>query len=121
MARTRWDGVHLANGTVQEIDKRHRFDLYLSKTHYRIIETTPDGLNNLVRDKDFPAGASLPFDKCQMYFVHQVYHTLNDRNELVSYDPSESYWYNNRPYSDERHWDNMGQEVLTQFPPLPSP
>ena len=110
----------LANGTKQDLDKRHRFDLYLSSTHYRIMETTPDGLYNIVRDKDFPAGLSLPFSKCQAYFVHQVYHTTNDRAELMTGYPEdnthESYWFNYRPYSDERHWDNMGQEVLSDFP-----
>ena len=70
----------------------------------------------MAKDVTFPAGTALPFDKCQVYFVHQVYHTSNDRSELVTYSPAESYWYNNRPYSDERHWDNMGQEVLSAFP-----
>ena len=95
------------------------FDLYLSKTHYRIMETTPDGLNSLVRDKDFPVGASLPFDKCQVYFVHQLYHTSNDRQELILYgNGADSYWYNNRPWCDGRHWDNCAFEVLTDFPTL---
>jgi len=120
-ARVAFDYVGpLANGTRQDLDKRHRFDLYLSKTHYRITETTPDGLYNMVRERDFPAGVSLPFEKCQAYFVHQVYHTFNDRVETMSgYPeaiPSDSYWFNYRPYSDERHWDNMGQEVLSDFP-----
>ena len=117
VARIDWDHVGpFANGTMQDIDKRHRFDLYLSKTHYRIQESMPDGLYNIVREKEFPAGTSLPFDKCQVYFVHQVYHTANDRSELMASYPYESYWYTQRPYSDERHWDNMGFEVLDSFP-----
>ena len=116
-ARLMWDHVGpYANGTDQDLDKRHRFDLYLSKTHYKMMETTPDGLYNIVREKDFPAGVSLPFDKCQVYLVHQVYHTGNDRPELMEWAPYESYWYNFRPYSDERHWDNIGFEVLSSFP-----
>ena len=107
-----------ANGTTQDLDKRHRFDLYLSQTHYRIVETTPDGQYNLVRDKDFQAGVTLPFTNCQVYFVHQLYHTNNDRPENVTYRPWDSYWYNDRPYCDERHWDNMGFEVLNSFPQL---
>jgi len=116
-ARILWDHTGpFANGTPQDLDKRHKFDLYVSKTHYRIMETTPDGLYNVVRDKDFPAGSSLPFDQCQVYFVHQVYHTWNDIHELRDYCPQEQYWYNDRPFADERHWDNIGFEVLNSFP-----
>jgi len=109
----------LANGTSQDLDKRHKFDLYVSKTHYRMVETMPDGMYNVVREKDFPAGSSLPFDKCQVYFVHQVYHTANDIGELTTYYPYEQYWFTQRSFSDERHWDNMGQEVLPAFPAPP--
>ena len=121
VARTAFDYVSpLANGTRQDLDKRHRFDLYLSATHYRIMETTPDGMYSTVRDRDFPAGITLPFTKCQAYFIHQVYHTFNDRNELLSGYPAdnsyESYWFNYRPFSDERHWDNCGFSVLDAFP-----
>ena len=111
-ARIRWDGSPLNNGTAQDLDKRHRFDLYLSQAHYRIEE---NGV--IIKDADFPAGMTLPFSKCQVYFVHQLYHTANDRVELINAGV-EPYWYNNRPWSDERHWDNMGQEVLPAFPPI---
>ncbi len=109
----------LMNGSPQDLDKRHRFDLYLSQTHFRIFEQ-----GQLVKDSDFPLDASgkiqsLPFDKCQVYFVHQVYHTGNDRPEQVTYYPESCYWYNYRPWSDERHWDNMGFEVLPSFPAMP--
>lgn len=117
VARTYWDHIGpLANGTLQDLDKRHRFDLYLSKTHYRIEETTPDGLYNIVREKDFPAGVTLPFDHCQVYFLHQLYHTSNEVEESIMYQPFNSYWPNFRPYSDERHWDDLGFEVLNGFP-----
>jgi len=117
VSRVMWDHVGpFANGTTQDLDKRHRFDLYLSKTHYRIQETTPDGLYNVVRERDFPQGVSLPFDKCQVYFLHQVYHTFNDRSELMEWYPYDSFWYDQRPFSDERHWDNLGFSVLNAFP-----
>jgi hypothetical protein len=46
-----------------------------------------------------------------------LYHTANDRNENVDYGyASSAYWYNNRPWADERHWDDMGYEVLPSFP-----
>ncbi len=35
------------------------------------------------------------------------YYLVNKRKE---------YWINFRPFADERHWDNMGFEVLTSFP-----
>jgi len=99
------------NGTTGDLDKRHKFDLYLSKTRAMIME---QGV--VVKDVTFPDGRTLPFDKCQVYFVHQLYHTGNDRPELIDYYKDENYWYNNRPYSDERHWDNLGEEILSAFP-----
>ena len=99
------------NGTTGDLDKRHKFDLYLSKTRAMVME---QGV--IVKDVTFPDGRMLPFDKCQVYFVHQLYHTGNDRPELINYCSDECYWFNNRPYSDERHWDNMGYSVLDAFP-----
>ena len=110
-ARMRWDGVPLANGTTQDLDKRHTFDLYLSQTHCRILE-------NGVVIKDTDMQTPLPFTRCQVYWVHQLYHTANDRAELLDYSPQDTYWINNRPWSDERHWDNMGFSVLNAFPAL---
>ena len=105
------------NGTAGDLDKRHKFDLYLSKTRAVIMEQ-----GHVVKDAVFPAGTALPFDQCQVYFVHQVYHTSNDRQELINYGGgADPYWYNYRPWCDERHWDNMGQEVLPGFPALSSP
>jgi len=104
----------MPNGTAQDLDKRHRFDLYLSQTHFRLLEN-----GSVVNDRDFPAGQALPFSKAQVYFTHEVYHTGNDRPELVCWDPADSYWSNYRPWSDERHWDAMGQSVLPAFPALP--
>ena len=105
------------NGTPGDLDKRHKFDLYLSKNRVMVME---QGL--VVKDATFPGGSTLPFDKCQVYFVHQLYHTLNDRLELLDYycgaDP---YWYNYRPYCDEKHWDNMGQSVVDAFPTAANP
>lgn len=101
------------NGSMADLDKRHQFDLYLSQRHFMLVE---DG--EIVNEGDFPAGETLPFTKMQVYFVHQVYHTNNDRGELINSDPEETYWINHRPWADERHWDNMGFEVLNQFPAI---
>ncbi len=102
------------NGTPGDLDKRHRFDLYLSQNRAVIMEQ-----GQVVKDAVFPAGVTLPFSKCQVYFVHQLYHTANDRPELLNYSPGDSYWINNRPFADERHWDNCGESVLDAFPALP--
>lgn len=102
------------NGTTGDLDKRHKFDLFLSQTRAVILEQ-----GRVVKDAVFPAGVTLPFDHCQVYFVHQLYHTANDRPELLDYSPSEDYWINNRPFADERHWDNLGCSVLDSFPALP--
>ncbi len=99
------------NGTSGDLDKRHKFDLYLSQNRAVIMEQ-----GQVVKDAVFPAGVTLPFDKCQVYFVHQLYHTANDRPELLNYSPDDCYWINNRPFSDERHWDNCGFSVLNAFP-----
>ena len=61
------------------------------------------------------AGSELPFSRAAVYFVHQINHTDLDRQELIQWAPSESYWINNRPFADERHWDNMGFEVVNDF------
>ncbi len=104
------------NGTSGDLDKRHKFDLYLSQTRAVIMEQ-----GQVVKDAEFPAGVTLPFDHCQVYFVHQVYHTANDRPELLDYDPADCYWVNNRPYADERHWDNLGFSVVDAFPATAAP
>jgi hypothetical protein len=102
------------NGSQADLDKRHRFDLYLSQKRFVLME---DG--EVVNEGDFSTGTRLPFSKMQVHFVHQVYHTGNDRPEMVNYDPEETYWINHRPWADERHWDNMGFEVLNEFPATP--
>jgi hypothetical protein len=97
------------NADPTTIDLRHRFDLYLSRERWRLVE---DG----VVVGDGRLRKPLPFSRCQVYFAHHVYHTWNDRRELTEYAPAERYWYDLRPWDDERHWDNMGFEVLNNFP-----
>ena len=109
-----YHGTVQANGSLEDLDKRHRFDLYLSRTHFRILE---QGV--LAWDGDIPAAEAMPAGPYQVYFVHQVYHTGNDRLEQVDWNPQNAYWYNYRPWADERHWDSMGQSVLPDFPALP--
>jgi hypothetical protein len=76
------------------------------------------------------------------YYAHYLYHSDQERQDLASFEvsgqntcyPLNSYWFNNPAtgtapgaticntaypagygfmFSDERHWDNMGYEVLT--------
>lgn len=104
------------NGTPGDLDKRHKFDLYLSKNRAVIMEQ-----GRVVKDAPFPDGATLPFDKCQVYFVHQLYHTSNDRQELLDFGAgADPYWYNYRSWGDERHWDSLGESVLDTFPSFSS-
>lgn len=110
-ARTSWAGEALWNGTTHDIDKRHRFDLYISATRFQVYEE-----NTLIKDAVFPNGAKLPFTNAQVYFIHQLYHSGLERCELTDYSPTELFWINHRSWADERHWDNMGQEVLSNFP-----
>ncbi len=104
--------VPRADPGLNSIDLRHNFDLYLSTNRCRVEEN-----GKRVVDSSFPAGLVLPFTKCQVYFIHQVYHTGNDYPGLKTYQPLEQYWYNYRPWSDERHWDSLGFEVIQSFPP----
>jgi hypothetical protein len=109
------------------IDNRSRFDFFISQTHAAFFE---DG--NLVTQSDIPAGswpwATVPL---KAWFSHYVYHTDNDITELQTYAcfPQNGYWFNDPvsgsttscgsypggygfPRSDERHWSNIGFEVL---------
>ena len=106
-----WDGTPLANVTAADLDRRHRFDLYLSATRFRVVER-----GTLIKDAAFPAGVTLPFGTASVYLMHEVYHTGADRHEIQG-DTNNAYWYNYRPWCDERHWDNMGFEVLSALPP----
>ncbi len=86
------------------LDNRSRLDLFVTTTHFAYFE---DG--GLVAQGDIPNG--LGFDAAKVYFAHYLYHSDMDHQELAS-SPWETYWLNQMPYSDERHWDNMGFEVL---------
>ncbi len=87
------------------LDNRSRFDLFLTTTRLALFE---DGA--LVQQSAIPGG--LGFDKAKVYFAHYLYHSANDGPELKASAPWEQYWLTQFPNSDERHWDNMGFEVL---------
>ena len=87
------------------LDNRSRFDLYVSEKHFAVFE---DGRK--IYDYNFPT--PLPFAKAKIYYTHYLYHTGNEILELRQYTPCETFWIADMPWSAERHWDNMGLEVL---------
>ena len=97
------------NRTWQGLDRRAQFDLYISKNRVVAIE---DGY--LVADSTLPV--DFPFEDINVNFTHLIYHTWNEIGEVRTWLPDNAYWINFRPFADERHWDNMGFEVLTSFP-----
>ena len=100
------------NGTISDLDKRVRYDMYISKSKLRIIE---DGI--LISESDLPV--PLDYDKVSVAFSHLIYHTENELGDNMRWNPANRYWINHRPFADERHWDNMGFEVLNDFPAVP--
>ena len=97
------------NRTWQGLDRRVQFDLYVSKNRVVVVE---DGY--LVADSPLPV--DFPFEEINVNYTHLIYHTYNEIGEQRTWQPDNSYWINFRPFADERHWDNMGFEVLTGFP-----
>jgi hypothetical protein len=134
------------------LDDKSRFDFFISQNHAALFL---DG--QLIVQSDIPAGsfpwASVPL---KAYYSHYMYHSDADIYDLENFQNNgqtmcyrlNSYWFNNPvsgtaanqsvcntaypsgygfPYSDERHWDNMGFEVLpasdapgSDFSPLAS-
>jgi hypothetical protein len=97
------------NRTWQGLDRRVQFDLYVSKNRVVVVE---DGY--LVADSPLPV--DFPFEEINVNYTHLIYHTWNEIGEQRTWNPDNAYWINFRPFADERHWDNMGFEVLTGFP-----
>lgn len=123
------------------LDDRSRMDIFVSQTHLAAFQD-----NKLYFETDIPAGAMPWFNQAlKAYYTHYVYHTDADIFDLTQFQlsgggfcfPLNSYWFNNPvsgsaassnscntpypagygfPYSDERHWDNMGFEVLPSPP-----
>jgi hypothetical protein len=126
------------------LDDKSRYDFFISQTHAALFQ---DG--QLILQSDIPAGSfpwsGVPL---RAYYAHYLYHSDVDIIDLSSFQlnganycyPLNSYWFNNPqlgtaagqtvcnttypsgygfPYSDERHWDNMGFEVLpaSEAPP----
>ncbi len=122
-ARVFWDGWSpMANGGPHNMDRRHKFELILWKTGYTISERNHRGqLVNFSRDT-FLNGVQLPFEQCEVAFIHQVYHTAAEPGEMRLAKADNQYVsiINNTPDLDVRHWDNFAIEVLDKIPDQPT-
>ncbi len=90
------------------LDNKSRFDLFFDSNHLALFE---DGV--LLAQADIPTGW-LDFQQAQAYYSHYNTRSAAARQGLVQQGSTEDFWITKFPYSDERHWDNMGYEVLPQ-------
>lgn len=110
------------------LDHRVRVDFFVSQGHAALFIN-----GHLAIQSAIPAGSWdwMTTTPLQASFIHYVYHTALDRQELMTYTctPLNSYWFNDPlvgsscsgltfpsgygfSSSDERHWDNLGFEQL---------
>lgn len=114
------------NGGEADLDRRHRFDLYLSASRYVIVEEGKvisdiplTSLTTKVPGQVYNGTLGWFYKQpVKIAFYHYLYHSAADNIYLKrgEINPPPDYWLKYRYASDERHWDNMGFEVLTDFP-----
>lgn len=95
--------VNWGNG--RGYDDRNRFDLFLTTNYMALFE---DG-------QLWTQGAispALPFTSLSVDFIHYLYHSYDAVGDTEANNPGETYPITGFAFSDERHWDNMGWEVL---------
>jgi hypothetical protein len=99
-----------ANGHDNDNDNRHRFDVYLSQTHIKVYE---EGMLKV----DWTMTIPLSYTQIDVQFVHHLYHSALEHDEILTgFVQPEVLWRDRTPYTDQRHWDNLGFEVLTKMP-----
>jgi hypothetical protein len=99
-----------ANGHDNDNDNRHRFDIYLSQTRVKVFE---EGTLKV----DYTLPVPLSYSQFEIYFADHLYHSQLEHAEIRdSFVEKEPLWLKRSPYTDQRHWDNMGFEVLTKMP-----
>lgn len=114
----RHDGKTTLNGPPnKQLDLRSRFDIYLSASRIVGYETDPEGVRVKVFDKPMPA-AGLGFTKARIVVDHKLYHSSLEQQELITNGGAETQWISNTPFSEVRHWDGLGGEVLPDFPAI---
>jgi len=135
-----WDEMYVNRNFSKNgsgFDDKSRYDFFISQSKVALFQ---DG--ELILQSDIPAGSfPWANEPLRASFAHYLYHSVNDIDELKHTNingqtmcyPLNSYWFNNPltgtpagqtvcnraypggygfPNSDERHWDNMGFEVL---------
>jgi len=103
----------LRSGPDLGLDDRERWDFFVSQSHFAIFE-------NGVRVSEYDLPAALPFSQAKLYFAHSLDHSAAELASLKSGAPWESFWIDNAPFSDERHWNDVGFEVLPAATPWSS-
>jgi hypothetical protein len=101
--------VHLkqyAWGNGLGVDDRSRLDLFMTQTHAALFE---NGV--LVAQGDLPGGLAWA-GSAQVSFYHEIYSAQDDLKATTTQAPWEVNFLHNQVWTDERHWDNMGFEVL---------
>jgi hypothetical protein len=102
------NGKFKLNGTQGDLDNRHTFDMYTDGKRVVIVEE-----HNVLKDTKVPV--PLTYTKAHVFFSHHVYHIVNELSEAARRG-NEPYFTNYAQMKDERHWNNMGAEVLDQWP-----
>jgi hypothetical protein len=135
-----WDQMYVPKNLSKNgfgLDDKSRLDFFISQNHAALYQ---DG--QLIVQSDIPAGTfPWAAGPVKAYYSHYMYHSDADIYDLQNFQvsgqnlcyPLNSFWFNDPVngttaaqsvcgtafpagygfrYSDERHWDNMGFEVL---------
>jgi hypothetical protein len=115
-ARRHWDKAQWGNdlnGTQELLPalggQPRRFDIWISRTHYRLEEG-----GQLIKQGEF--AVPLRFERVQFALTHMVYHTGLEHQEIIDYNPAETYWRDVTPYHDTRFWDDFEWTAEPQMP-----
>ena len=98
-----------------ELDFRRQCDVYMSKNR---IQFWVEGHGKLA-DVTATAGHGLaewPNWRIRPWVVHYGYHTSLERADTGEFHPELFYYYDWRPFCDERHWGRWGYRVVDAFP-----
>jgi hypothetical protein len=119
-------------------DDKSRYDFFISKTHAAVFQDGQMLVESDIPAGTFPWADAGPL---RAYYSHYLYHSDVDDDDLKNFTLGgqnycyrmNSYWFNDPingtaaasnacnaaypsgygfPFSDERHWDNMGFETL---------
>jgi hypothetical protein len=100
------------------IDDRCREDVFLADTkpitEYALYQDGKSVISNGAASSTLsPLSIALPWSSSvDVHFYHVMYHTNLEHQEIAEYTPWYTFWENTVQDSDERHWNNMGFEVL---------